>query len=108
MSSECNLLGSVSSQQKFEATDIKALGTSQLLDSPCYSSWIDQFYLENKRKIHPRVVRVCRPKRQEEKRNRDGEKERAYTLEHAHGRETWPFDSSFYMFFPPPGPALCM
>ena len=22
-------------------------------------------------------------------------------------RETWPFGSSFYMFFPPPGPALC-
>ena len=29
--------------------------------------------------------------------------ERASTWE----RETWPFGSSFYMFFPPPGPALC-
>ena len=28
----CNFLGSVSSQQKFEATDIKALSVSQLLD----------------------------------------------------------------------------
>ena len=23
------------------------------------------------------------------------------------GRDPWPFDSSFYMFFPPLGPALC-
>ena len=30
---QCNLLGSVSSQQKFEAVDIKALHTSQLWDS---------------------------------------------------------------------------
>ena len=22
-------------------------------------------------------------------------------------RDSWPFDSSFLMFFPPPGPALC-
>ena len=22
-------------------------------------------------------------------------------------REPWPFGSSFYVFFPPPGPALC-
>ena len=50
LSGECNLLGSVLSQQRFEATDIKALGTSQLSDSPCYSSWIDQFYLKNKGK----------------------------------------------------------
>ena len=33
MSGECDLLGSVSSQQRFEATDIKALGMSQLSDS---------------------------------------------------------------------------
>ena len=38
MSEECNLLGSVSSQQKFEVTDIKALGMSQLSDRPCYTS----------------------------------------------------------------------
>ena len=31
LSGECNLLGSVSSQQRFEVTDIKALGASQLL-----------------------------------------------------------------------------
>ena len=50
MSGECILLVSVSSQQKFEVTDIKALGASQLLDNPCYSSQTDQFYLENKGK----------------------------------------------------------
>ena len=75
MSGECDLLGSVSSQQKFEVTDVKALGMSQLSDRPCYSSRLldrpcyssrvsdrsvlqlrvpVQFYLENKRKIHPR------------------------------------------------------
>ena len=56
----CNFSGSVSSQQKFEKMDIKALGASQLLDSPCYSAQLsdrpcyssrtDQFYLENKGK----------------------------------------------------------
>ena len=50
MSGDCNLLSSVSSQQKCEAMDIKALGASQLLDSLWYSSWTDQFYLENKGK----------------------------------------------------------
>ena len=38
MSGECNLLCSVSSQQKFEAMDVKALSVSQLSDGPCYSS----------------------------------------------------------------------
>ena len=47
VSGEC---GSVSSQQKFEAMDIKALSVSQLSDSPCYGSQTDQFYLENKGK----------------------------------------------------------
>ena len=41
----CNFLGSVLSQQKFEATDV-----SQLSYSPCYSSQTDQSYLENKGK----------------------------------------------------------
>ena len=50
MLKECNLLSSVSSRQRFEAIDVKALGVSQLSDSPCYSSWTDQFYLENKGK----------------------------------------------------------
>ena len=41
----CNFLGSVSSQEKFEATDVEALSASQLLDSVTA-----QFYLENKGK----------------------------------------------------------
>ena len=59
----CNFLSSVSSQQKFEVTDIQALGMSQLSKRPkrsCLSSQIDcvtalgkisvtaQFYLESK------------------------------------------------------------
>ena len=47
---ECNRLGSVSSQHRFEEMDIKALGISHLLDRPYYSSWTDQFYLVNKGK----------------------------------------------------------
>ena len=38
VSGECNLLGSVLSQQKFEVKDIRALGVSQLTDRPCYNS----------------------------------------------------------------------
>ena len=80
LSGECNLLGSVSSQQKFEVRVVKTLCLSQLSDRPCYSSQKDQFYLENK-----------------------GERERERERE----RDPRPFGSSFYMFFPPPGPALC-
>ena len=40
----CNFLSSVSSQQKFEVTDVKALGVSQLSDRLCLSSQKDQCY----------------------------------------------------------------
>ena len=49
----CNFLGSVSSQQKFEAMDIKALRQtlSQLSDRPVLQLLVTaQFYLENKGK----------------------------------------------------------
>ena len=49
---ECNFLGSVLSQQTFEAMNVKALSTSQLSDSvtaPCYSSVL----FRKQRKIHP-------------------------------------------------------
>ena len=52
----CNFLDSVSSQQKFEAMDVKALGqtVSQLLDRSVLQLRVTaQFYLENKRKIQP-------------------------------------------------------
>ena len=38
LSGECILLSSVSSQPKFETTDVRALGVSWLSDRPCYSS----------------------------------------------------------------------
>ena len=60
MSGECNLLGSVSSQQKFEAMGVKALGTSQLSDSvtaPCLL-----FYLENKGKCILKMWGHANPK----------------------------------------------
>ena len=52
----CNFLGSVSSQQKFEAMDIKALSASQ---SVLQLHVTVQSYLENKRKIHPQSMRAC-------------------------------------------------
>ena len=77
----CNFLGSISSQQKFKVADVKALGQGvsqllalrqtmlQLLDRSVVQLLVTaQFYLENKRKIHPWGVRACWPKRHEEKR----------------------------------------
>ena len=47
----CNFLGSASSQQKFEVTDVKPLGMSQLLDRSVLQLHVTaQFYLEKKRK----------------------------------------------------------
>ena len=105
LSSECHLLGSVLSQQKFGVMDIKALGMSQLLDRLCYSSRVSnrlildrsvlqlrvtvQFYLENSRKIHPLGVRACRSK-DVKRRESPG-----------------PLAPLFICFFLPPGPALC-
>ena len=40
-----NFLGCVSSQQKFEVTDIKALVVSQLSDRPCYSSMLQLSFI---------------------------------------------------------------
>ena len=93
LSGECNILGSVSSQQKYEATDVKALCVSQLSARQCYSSRTDQFYLENKGKYILEASGHADPKDAERR-------ERAPPLPQ-------PFGSSFYMFFPPPGPALC-
>ena len=67
---ECNCLGSVLSQQKFEATDV-----SQLSYSPCYSSRTDQSYLENKGKYILEVCGHADPK-DTKRREREKEKER--------------------------------
>ena len=64
MSGECTLLSSVSSQQRFGVTDIKALGASQLsgprqivlqlLDKSVLQLCVTAlFYLENRGQIHP-------------------------------------------------------
>ena len=71
-------------------TDVKALCTSQLLDCPYYSSWANQFYLENKRKYIFEEWGYANLK------DRREERESA----RAHGRETpQPFGFSCYMFF---------
>ena len=66
------------------------------------------FYLEDSRKIHPRSMRACQPKdlKRREWRStwgRERERERAHAL----GGRGKRFGFSFYMFFLPPGPALC-
>ena len=60
-----------------------------------------QFYLENIRKIHLQGVRACRTKRLKEKREREGGRKRDREGVQAWERDPLPFDSSFYMFFPP-------
>ena len=60
----CNFLSSVSSQQKFEATDFTPLGMSQLLDRSVLQLRVTaQFCLE--KKIHSRGLRACQPIRWE-------------------------------------------
>ena len=89
LSGECNFFNSISSQQKFEVTDIKPSGASQLSDSPCYSSQTDLFYLENKGMPTQTTWR------------RDGKTKRERGNEHAWDRDLWPFGSSFYVFSSP-------
>ena len=67
LSGECMLLCSISSQQRFGATDIKALGASQLSWTNCVIalrqiSVTALLYLEDSRRIHPQSVRACQPK----------------------------------------------
>ena len=77
--------------------DVKALGASQLLDSLCYGSLTDQFYLENKGKYILKAWGHAHPK-DVKRRERERERKR---------KRPRPFGSCFYMFFPLPGPALC-
>ena len=60
MSGECILLSSVSSQQRFGVTDIKALGcwTDHVI-ALRQISVIALFYLENGRRIDPPGLRAC-------------------------------------------------
>ena len=62
------------------------------------------FYLEDTRRIHPRSVLACQPKEKRlEKRVGEGEREKGQ----ASGRERESALAPPFMFFPPPGPALC-
>ena len=76
----CNFLGSVSLQQKFEATD-----------RPVLKPPVTAVLFRKQRKIHPGGVRAGQPKSHEEKRS-----------------PLLNFSSSFYVFFSsPPGSAVC-
>ena len=98
----------VSSQQRFGATDIKALGASQLLGlGQTRATALRQisvtalFYLGDSRRI--------KDSKRREWRSVWGGRKRESEHAHARGRESVRkrFGSSFCMFFPPPGPALC-
>ena len=100
LSGECNILGSVSSQQKYEATDVKALCVSQLSARQCYSSRTDQFYLENKEKYVLKAWGHAHPKDEKE---REKETESAPAGERKRERDPGPLAPLFICFFPPPG-----
>ena len=101
---ECSLLSSVSSQQRFEVMDIKALSVSQLSDSPGYSSQTDQFYLENKGKYILKAWGHADPKGVK----RTERDRQTQTCVHVGERDpSAPWLLPLYTFFPPPGPALC-
>ena len=84
MSGECNL-GSVTSQQKFEATDIKALRSSQLLDNVIAPSVL----FRKQRKIILKARGNADPK-DTKRRERGREKERQRALVHGGERERDP------------------
>ena len=115
----CNFLSSVSSQQIFEVTDVKALSVSQLLDrlsQPSDRSVLQlldrlvlplrvtaQFYLENKGKYILEAEGMPTQKTWSGERGRE-----SVGGQGGHGGADRPFGSAFYVFFPPtPGPALC-
>ena len=98
---ECNFLGSILSQQKFEATDVKALGVSQLSDSPCYSSRTDQSYLENKGKY---ILEAWGHADPNDTKRREREKKRENTCMRVRGIESpGPLAPLFMCFFLPLG-----
>ena len=109
LSRESMFLGSLSRHNKdLERRTLKpsAHHSSWVLDKPCYSSQANQCYssiLFRRQQENPRL----KEKRVEECAGVGGERERksARTRERESKRKC--FGSSFYMFFPPPGPALC-
>ena len=72
------------------------------------------FYLEDSRRTHPQSVRACQPKdlkgrewRSAWGRERERERERERDSARMRERKRERVGSSFCMFLPPPGPALC-
>ena len=106
LSGECNLLGSVSSHQKFEATDIKILSTSPLLDILCYSS---RFLNRPSYSYQVSITALCYSsvlfRKQQE--NISSRHEGMSTQRHEEKRECPSPMAPLYMFFPCPGPDLC-
>ena len=102
----------VSSQQRFGVMVVKpsVRHSSRVLDKPCYSSQANQCYssiLFRRQQDSPSSKREGMPtQRLEEKRVEDrAGRERQRVREGEREKES--FGSSFYMFFPPFGPAHC-
>ena len=101
----------VASQQRFGATDIKALGASQLSG---LGQTVLQLLVKSVLQLHfiYKIAGESKTRREgsggvrgEGERERERESARACMRERE--SEWKPFGSSFYMFFPPLGPALC-
>ena len=113
MSGECILLGSISSQQKFEAKDVRALRMSQLPDRLCYSSrvldrpcWCSQIssrpcYSSQTDQCYNSVLSSISFRKQENTPLRCEGMPTQRCEEKRRGPQ--PFGSSFYMFFPTQG-----
>ena len=103
------LLGLSRHNKDLEQRTLKpsARHSSQVSDKPCYSSQTNQCYssvLFKRQQENPSSKREGMPT-QRLKEKRAGE--RASVWETDKEREKAPFGSSFYIFFPPSGPALC-
>ena len=107
----------VSSQQRFGATDIKALGASRLSG---LGQTVLQLLGKSALQLHfiYKIGGESKTRREESggvhgegggERERERERARARdsTCTQERESERKHFGSSFYMFFPPPGPALC-
>ena len=104
----------VSSQQRFGATDIKALGASQLLG---LGQTMLQLLGKSVLQLHfiYKIAGESKTRREESgvhgEGEREREREREREIERMHAgervREKALWLLLLYVFFPPPGPALC-
>ena len=109
----CVLWFFVSSQQRFGAMDIKALSTSQLSG---LGQTLLQLLGKSVLQLHfiYKIAGESKTRREESggvhgegEREREKERERVRARMQERESERKRFGCSFYMFFPPPGPALC-